>query len=255
MNNSAQAQIDADTAAVDQMAPVAVSRPTSYVRFTVSQRIEHVAMMTVFTLLVLTGLPQKYAATDWAQFFAGAVGGVGNLRWVHRLMGWIFSIQMVVHIVELVLFVLRRKGPLSMVPNRRDFTDAVGTLKYYLGLAPHHPPYDRYDYKQKFEYWGMLMGSVVMVITGLVLLFPVAVAAVLPGQTIPVAKVAHSNEGLMAMLVIVVWHIYNAVLSPEVFPLDTAMFTGKISRERMEHEHALELERIEAQSREETPRP
>jgi formate dehydrogenase subunit gamma len=252
MNDSAQAQVHANVAPMAEAAPART--PKWYARFTLSQRLEHLAMMTVFTLLVLTGLPQKYAATDWAQSFAGAMGGVETLRFVHRLMGWIFSIQMVVHVVELVVYVLKRKGPLSMVPNRKDFTDAVGTLKYYLGLAPHHPPYDRYDYKQKFEYWGMLMGSVVMVATGLVLLFPVAVASVLPGQTIPVAKVAHSNEGLMAMLVIVVWHIYNSVLCPDVFPMDTSIFTGKISRERMEHEHAVELARLEAKPPEEEAR-
>ena len=51
-----------------------------------------------------------------------------------------------------------------------------------------------------------------------------------PGELIPVAKVAHSNEGLMAFLVVITWHIYNAHLTPDVFPFDTAIFTGKISR-------------------------
>jgi hypothetical protein len=39
--------------------------------------------------------------------------------------------------------------------------------------------------------------------------------------------------------------------SPEVFPLDTAIFTGKISRERMLHEHPIELASIEGVSVEE----
>jgi formate dehydrogenase subunit gamma len=62
---------------------------------------------------------------------------------------------------------------------------------------------------------------------------------------VPAAKVAHSSEGLMALLVVIVWHIYNAHLAPEVFPFDKSIFTGRISRERMEHEHPLELARAE----------
>ena len=56
-------------------------------------------------------------------------------------------------------------------------------------------------------------------------------------------KVAHSNEGFMAFLVVIVWHIWNAHLAPEVFPFDRSIFTGQVSMEKMHHEHPLELER------------
>jgi hypothetical protein len=62
---------------------------------------------------------------------------------------------------------------------------------------------------------------------------------------------AHSNEGLMAFFVITIWHVFNAHLNPDVFPFDASMFTGKISRERMLHEHPLELARIEGRPVEE----
>ena len=42
----------------------------------------------------------------------------------------------------------------------------------------------------------------------------------------------------------ITWHIYNAHLSPDVFPFDTCIFTGKISVDRMHHEHPLELARM-----------
>ena len=67
-----------------------------------------------------------------------------------------------------------------------------------------------------------MVGSVIMVLTGFILFFPVqASLSSCPGEIIPAAKVAHSNEGLMAFFVITIWHIFNAHLNPDVFPFDT----------------------------------
>jgi cytochrome b subunit of formate dehydrogenase len=141
-----------------------------------------------------------------------------------------------------------RKTRLSMIPTRQDFSDAVATLRYYLGMRDRAPAYDRFDYKQKFEYWGLVVGNVVMVVTGVILIYPTLAVRLFPGELVPAAKVAHSNEGLMAFLVITIWHVYNAHLNPDVFPFDTCIFTGRISRERMAHEHSLELARLEGRA-------
>jgi cytochrome b subunit of formate dehydrogenase len=117
-------------------------------------------------------------------------------------------------------------------------------LRYYLGVSDEQAQFDRYDYRQKFEYWGLVLGGVVMIVTGLILYFPTTVTRFLAGEVIPAAKVAHSNEGLLAFLVVIIWHVYNAHLSPDVFPFDASIFTGRISRERMEKEHSLEYARM-----------
>jgi formate dehydrogenase subunit gamma len=67
------------------------------------------------------------------------------------------------------------------------------------------------------------------------------ITKVMPGEIIPAAKVLHANEALVVFLIIAVWHVYNAIFSPEVFPLDTSIFTGRLSKERMQQEHPLEL--------------
>jgi formate dehydrogenase subunit gamma len=214
-------------------------------RFTGKQRVEHLVTMVVFTLLCLTGLPQKFYGAAWAHRMVSLFGGIDAARWIHRFCGWTLAASTVVHFGSAILTIVGRKTRLTMIPTKHDFDDAVATLKYYLGLRDHGPKYDRYDYKQKFEYWGLVFGNVIMVLTGIVLIYPTFVAMLLPGQLVPAAKVAHSNEGLMAFLVITIWHIYNAHLNPDVFPFDTCIFSGKITRERMEHEHPLELARIE----------
>jgi cytochrome b subunit of formate dehydrogenase len=220
-------------------------------RFGLYRLIEHQVNAVVFTLLVLTGLSQSFHDYRLSQWIIMTLGGVDAVRVIHRLSGLCFALLTASHVAVGTFGVLVRKWPASMVITLKDFTDAIDNLKYYFGLTNRPALCDRYDYKQKFEYWGVIAGGMLMITTGFVLWFPVEVARFLPGEVIPAAKAAHSNEALMAFLVIIIWHIYNSVFSPEVFPLDTAIFTGLISRERMVHEHPIELARIEGVSVEE----
>jgi cytochrome b subunit of formate dehydrogenase len=215
------------------------------VRFSLQQRIEHFITMVVFALLCLTGLPQKFYTAGWAHTIVGVFGGIDNTRWVHRGAGIVLALSTVVHFANGIFLMLSKKTYFSMVPSKKDFEDSILQLRYYLGMTDQHPQYDRFTYKEKFEYWGLVVGNVIMVMTGFMLFFPVKAAMLIPGEFIPAAKVAHSNEGLMAFLVITVWHIFNAHLNPDVFPFDTSIFTGKVSRERYLHEHPLELARLE----------
>jgi formate dehydrogenase subunit gamma len=216
------------------------------VRFSARQRVEHFSVMLLFTVLVVTGMPQKYFEADLSSAVVHALGGVAATRLIHRVAGVLFSATLVLHLAVAVWQISRRElGKLAMVPGLQDYRDAIATLRWYLGLSKVKALFDRYDYRQKFEYWGMVAGSVIMMATGFALLLPTVAARLAPGQLIPAARLAHSQEGLMAFLVVIVWHIYNAHLNPDVFPFDSSIFTGRISRHRMLEEHPLELARIE----------
>jgi len=215
-----------------------------FIRFTARQRLEHIVVMVLFTILSVTGLPQKFFEYDVSQWLLASLGGVDRARWFHRMAGLAFAAFAVFHIGSLAWEVLAGRSRLSLVPTRKDFTDAILQLRYYLGLTEQQARFDRFDYRQKFEYWGLILGAVVVISTGIILYWPTMMTRFMPGEVIPAAKVAHSNEGLLAFLVVIIWHVYNAHFNPDVFPFDTTIFTGRISRERMEHEHPLELERL-----------
>ena len=214
-------------------------------RFSVFRIAEH--WMVILTSLVLfaTGLSQRFWHLDSAQWFILKMGGVDNVRYVHRYAGLLFSIGLILHLTIAIGRVLRRRWSPSMMIGREDFRDAVHNMRYYFGLENHPARCGRYDYMEKFEYWTILVGGVLMTATGAVLWLPTIFTLILPGEAIPAAKALHSNEALVIFLINAIWHIYNSIFSPEVFPLDTSIFTGYISRERMIREHPLELAAIE----------
>jgi formate dehydrogenase subunit gamma len=218
---------------------------TAYaVRFSKRQRLEHFVVMTTFVLLALTGFPQKFHEAGASRALVRIFGGLDGARLVHRVSGFLFAALTFFHLAAGILSTLQNRMKMTLVPDRQDFKDAVQQLRYYLGLADEEARFDRFDYRQKFEYWGLVLGGLVMIATGFILYFPLFVTRFLPGELIPMAKVAHSNEGLMAFLVVITWHIYNAHLAPGIFPFDPAIFTGKISLERLRHEHRREYDRL-----------
>ena len=212
-----------------------------YVRFGLRPRLEHVAVMLLFLVLAVTGFPQKFFGAAWAAWTIDALGGIDTVRWLHRMAGIVFAALTVVHLGVALTLVLSGRSGWTMLPTRKDFADVVLMLRYYLGLSEEHARFGRFDYRQKFEYWGLVLGGLMMIVTGFMLYLPALTTRFLPGELIPAAKVAHSNEGLLAFLVVIIWHIYNAHLAPEVFPFDPSIFTGRVTREFMEKEHPLEL--------------
>jgi formate dehydrogenase gamma subunit len=226
-------------------------RQTRIRRFGLSRIVEHAMVIVAVGVLVLTGLSQKFHEFDVSQWVILGLGGIDNVRLIHRYAGAAFSAMMLVHILVAAFGLSVRKWQPTMMINKKDLLDAVHNIKYYIGVENEPARCGRYDYKQKLVYWGVLTGGLLMILTGLTLWFPTLAARFLPGEAIPVAKALHTNEALLIFLLISVWHIYDSIFSPDVFPLDTSIFTGYISRRRMLREHPLELARIEGVSVEE----
>jgi formate dehydrogenase gamma subunit len=223
----------------------------TYRRFSAARIIEHLVQIVAFCVLVATGLSQKFYSSDFSVWFILKLGGIDNVRIIHRSAGLLFSLAAVVHIVAAIYGTIARKWQPSIIITKNDFTSAVHNIKYYLGIENFPAASGKYNYTQKFEYWGILTGGLMMMGTGAVLWQPVFFTRFMTGELVPLAKVLHSEEALVVLLIIAGWHIYNSIFSPEVFPLNVSIFTGYIPRERMVREHIHELARIENRTPEE----
>jgi len=224
-------------------------------RFNSARIVEHGLLIAIFAVLLVTGLSQKFHSLESAQWLIIHMGGIDAVRLMHRYSGIAFSILVSVHIAVGILGVGLFRWEPSMFIKKSDLTNAVHNIKYYLGLKEQPAPSDRYGYKQKFIYWSVLCGGVLMVCTGLILWFPITIVRFLPGEIVPTAKALHTNEALLIFLLVALWHIYDSIFSPDVFPLDKNIFTGRISRERMLREHPLELARISGGDPGDPPHP
>jgi cytochrome b subunit of formate dehydrogenase len=219
-----------------------VSPRRSYLRFTLSQRIQHWVMVAGFLGLTLTGVPQKYAAHPWGERGVALLGGIEMVRLGHRVFAVLLMIATIHHLIDAIhrIGVLRR--PLSMWPRYQDVVDGLQAVRYNLGLAKERPLLGRFTFEEKVEYWALVWGTVIMIATGFMLWNPIATARFLPGQWIPAAQVAHGGEAVLAILAVIIWHGYGV----HVRHFNRSMFTGRMTRKEMLHEHPRELEAIEA---------
>lgn len=219
-----------------------MSKPQRFLRFRIIERIEHWLAFASFSTLAVTGLVQKFAEVALSQSIISLLGGIENIRVIHRIAAIILMIETIYHIgaVGYKIFVLRR--PMNMLPGIDDVRNAWKAILHNLNPKKSKPQQGRYTFDEKFEYWAFIWGTVIMAITGFMLWNPIASAKLLPGEFIPAAKAAHGGEALLAILAILVWHLYHVHLRH----LNLSMFTGYLSEKEMREEHPIELANIKA---------
>jgi hypothetical protein len=87
-----------------------------------------------------------------------------------------------------------------------------------------------------------------MMFSGVVLWFPVFFGNRLPDLAIGMAYIAHSDEAILAISAIVVWHFYNVHYNPDKFPMSWVWWHGKISESEIMQEHPVEYRRLTGSS-------
>jgi cytochrome b subunit of formate dehydrogenase/mono/diheme cytochrome c family protein len=224
-----------------QPAPQSPEKVQVVTRFARLQRIEHIILLLSFSMLVFTGLPQKFASAPLSQFIIDLFGGIESIRVVHRLSAIILMILSIYHVVAVLYRLIVQRVPWTMIPVVEDFKHLMHDLQFYFGRRKHKAYYGRYNYAEKAEYLAVVWGTFIMIITGFMMWNPIATTNYLPGQFIPAAKAAHGGEAVLATLAIIIWHFYHVHLRH----FNKSMFIGRMTRHEMEEEHPAELALID----------
>ena len=226
----------------------AVAAARSVVRFDLHQRAQHWLMLSGVILLGITGWPLRgagdaEAARYSAQFLRLFGGAEGAAIW-HRVGAVLIITSSVYHLFYLTFLAAKKRLPMSMLPMPKDALDMRDNILFMLGLRKERPKFERFMYLEKFDYWAVFWGIVMMVGTGFIFWFPAWFASWAPSWLITAALIIHGEEATLAILFLFVVHFYNVHLKPSIFPMNWAWLNGRISVDMLKHEHALEYERL-----------
>ncbi|HEY3352510.1 MAG TPA: hypothetical protein VGQ83_04625 [Polyangia bacterium] len=247
---------------------VRADRGKNYVRFRPVERFCHFLVIISFLLLTMTGMPLKFYYTGWALAMFRMMGGSEVASALHRLGAFLTGIYFTIHIVSVLASVWRNRplfrteeggfslrkfgrycfGPDSPMPNWQDVKDFWAHQKWFFGRGP-RPQFDRWTYWEKFDYLAVFWGVFVIGLSGLVMWFPETITRVVPGGTINFALMVHSDEALLAAGFIFTFHFFNVHFRVEKWPMDSVIFSGRISEEEMLHERKRQYDRLQAEGR------
>lgn len=227
------------------------------VRFNHFHRIMHVIVMISFLGLALTGLPLRYSESSWAHYLVNFIGGFESAGYLHRFFALVTFGYLIVHLVYLFVFFKFKTshpflsfiaGPESMVPGLKDLKDFANNVKWFVGFGP-KPQFERWTYWEKFDYWAVFWGVAMIGVSGLFLWFPTFFVYFFPGWVLNVATIVHSDEALLATGFIFIFHFIHAHLRGDKFPIDSVIFTGRVSEEEFKKERPGEFERLKKEGR------
>ena len=237
-----------------------------FTRFAPFERFLHFLVVTSFLTLVVTGMPLKFYYTDWAKFIFSVIGGPETARMLHRLGALITFLYFSLHLSSLASKAWKGRaklrnpetgrfdrkrfyavvfGPDSMVPTFQDWRDLVAHNKWFFGKGP-KPSFDRWTYWEKFDYFAVFWGVAIIGASGLVMWFPEFFTRFMPGWVINIALILHSDEALLAAGFIFSIHFFNTHFRIEKFPMDTVIFSGRVSKTEMLHERKRWYDRLVA---------
>jgi cytochrome b subunit of formate dehydrogenase len=223
--------------------------PEWYFRFSLGQRLLHGLLMTSFLGLATTGLPLHFNQSPWAAWISHTMGGYGVMGFFHRVFAVLMTACFLIHVGHLLYRLFARRefhilwGPDSLVPQPRDAVQLFQHIRYFVGLGS-RPRFGRFTYWEKFDYFAVFWGMLIIGTSGYVLWFHTFFSRFVPGWVFNITNLIHGEEALLAVGFIFTIHFFNSHLRPEKFPMDLVIFTGRVRDDELAHERPEEWERL-----------
>lgn len=223
-------------------------------------RVHHQVLAACVVALIVSGFSLQSA---WFSHVGRYLGAAGVLGVVHRVAAIALVVTFVHHLATVALpavleglaagraargGLLTRLGAawrgIPMLPDLDDARDALHTVRYFAGRAPHDHRAGRWHYRSKLHYLAIVWGIPTMGLTGLVLALPTVVPfqlaralgwvglAVEPRTLVAIAEVVHSHEAYLVVIVSIVWHLYRVLVPPR-----RDVFTGQLTLAEMRRWH------------------
>lgn len=217
--------LDYGRKARDHMRAVRASKAAEE-RLPVWLRRQHMVVMILFIGLAYTGFVHRYPEALLSWPFRAMQDGSALRALLHRILGWAFVGFFGLHLGALFGTSGGRAYARALWLNWCDLRDALAQARWNAGLGGAEPPHRRWNYAEKAEYWALVWGSVVMAVTGAMLVFTEATLRSLPKVWLDVAQVVHFYEAVLATLAILVWHMYWVLFDPREYPMNPAWLIG-----------------------------
>ena len=214
-----------------------------FLRFTVSQQLQHWVLLLSSVILAVTGLAQKFSEATWSIFLTNLLGGLDVIQVIHHVFSTALIALAVYHLISAAYDRFVNTRSWTLLIGSEDWRNAAQLLRYDLGRAAGRPRFGRYSIEEKATYWFTFITVLVMIVTGLVLWFPMRATEFLPGTVVPLARMIHGWQAIMGVAFVLIVHLYQTVIRVR----NASIFTGFLSEKQMQREHPVEYEATMAQ--------
>ena len=215
-------------------------------RFTLSQRLQHIVMILTFLICMITGFSMYYANNSYWKMALNI--SRDTLVTIHIISGIIMGMLVLAHFfyyATLFTGIALARGfwnavnsfPVLGIYSISHLRKLAETIVWGFRRIP-RPKHHKYNPEQHFEYWAVYWGIFILGVPGLfmVLYGP----AVLEGALWSL----HFTEAVLAVTFILIVHIGFGHARPYNFPVDLTFIHGKMPLKRIEEEHPLWLEEL-----------
>ena len=226
-----------------------------HVRLRPIERMQHLLLVSSFTLLAFTGFAIKFPSSFLFAWLVRLEGPYSIRVGLHKVFAVVLIAAALFH-VGYLLFTRHGRARLKAIwPRPSDVREAVQAILHRVGLYKGAPEFGEFNYAEKAEYWALIWGTALMVLTGLYVWLDPYIQQFLPYWLYEVLRTIHFYEAILAVSSIIIWHFYHVIFDPSLYPMNFAWLDGKVPEKVLLSERLRYLKKIRSEKPEAETEP